>query len=154
MALDELLGKQPQQRGLARSGVAEHEQVGVGASEIERHRRQVALTMKFDMGQSTLSTLVKQTQGSGDDLGQLIRQLVVAAAPLEGRFNGAGRAAFDSFKSRTDQITADLNGALAAIVGGQSGMDNAFGTGDTEMSDNARSTEAGADFSSARFGSR
>lgn len=109
--------------------------------------------MKFDMGASTLSTLVKQTQGSGDDLGALIRQLVVAAAPLEGRFNGAGRVAFDSFKARTDQITADLNGALSAIVGGQSGMDNAFVTGDSEMSDNARSTESGADFAGARFSS-
>ena len=31
--------------------------------------------MKFDMGSQTLSTLVKQTQGSSDDLGALIKQL-------------------------------------------------------------------------------
>ena len=64
--------------------------------------------MKFDMGASTLSTLSKQTQGSSDDLGALIRQLIAAAEPLEGRFNGAGRAAFDSFKARADEITAEL----------------------------------------------
>jgi hypothetical protein len=107
--------------------------------------------MKFDMGASTLSTLTQQTQGSSDDLGGLIRQLVVAAAPLEGRFNGAGRAAFDSFKSRTDEITAELNMSLGAIIRGQSGMDTSFVTGDIEMSDNARSAEGSASFDSARF---
>jgi hypothetical protein len=107
--------------------------------------------MKFDMGASTLSTLTQQTQGSSDDLGGLIRQLVVAAAPLEGKFNGAGRAAFDSFKSRTDEITAELNMSLGAIIRGQSGMDTSFVTGDIEMSDNARSAEGSASFDSARF---
>lgn len=108
--------------------------------------------MKFDMGQETLSALNKQTSGSSDELGQLIRQLVDAAAPLEGKFNGAGRAAFDGFKARSDEITAELNGSLGAILGGQSGMDTAFGQGDTEMADNARSTEGSANFSAARFG--
>jgi hypothetical protein len=107
--------------------------------------------MKFDMGATTLSTLTQQTQGSSDDLGALIRQLVAAAAPLEGKFNGAGRAAFDSFKSRTDEITAELNISLGAIVRGQSGMDTSFVTGDIEMSDNARSAEGSANFDSARF---
>lgn len=110
--------------------------------------------MKFDMGSSTLSSLTKQTQGSSDDLGTLIRQLVEAATPLEGKFNGAGRAAFDGFKARADQITADLNGALSAILGGQAGMDSAFGQGDSEMSDNASSAQASANFDAARFGAR
>ena len=110
--------------------------------------------MKFDMGASTLSTLTQQTQGSSDDLGALIRQLVAAAAPLEGNFNGAGRAAFDSFKARTDEITAELNSSLGAILGGQSGMDTAFGQGDVEMSDNARSAEGSANFDAARFAGR
>ena len=72
--------------------------------------------MKFDMGSTTLQTLTQQTQGSSDDLGTLITRLIAAAAPLEGSFNGAGRAAFDSFKARADQITADLNSALGAIL--------------------------------------
>lgn len=110
--------------------------------------------MKFDMGASTLSTLSKQTQGSSDDLGALIRQLIAAAEPLEGRFNGAGRAAFDSFKARADEITAELNSSLRAILGGQSGMDTAFGQGDTEMADNAGSAQASANFDAARFGAR
>jgi uncharacterized protein YukE len=102
--------------------------------------------VKFDMGQATLSTLAKSTQGSSDDLGSLIKQLIDAAAPLEGKFNGAGRAAFDSFKGRADQI--------AAVLGGQTGMDSAFGQGDTEMSDNARTTEQSANFDAARFSAR
>ena len=103
------------------------------------------------MGNTVLQTLTQQTQGSSDDLGTLINRLIAAATPLEGSFNGAGRAAFDSFKSRADQITADLNGALGAIVGGQSGMDTAFTQGDTEMADNATSTQGSANFDAARF---
>lgn len=110
--------------------------------------------MKFDMGASTLSTLVKSSQGSSDDLGQLIKQLVAASAPLEGKFNGAGRAAFDSFKSRTDEVSADLNSSLGAIIGGQSGMDTSFSQGDTEMSDNARTSQSSANFDAARFAAR
>lgn len=110
--------------------------------------------MKFDMGAATLSSLTKQTQGSSDDLGALVKSLVTAAAPLEGNFNGAGRAAFDSFKSRSDSITAELNGSLGAILGGQTGMDTAFTQGDTEMADNARNTQGSANFDAARFGAR
>ncbi|SFT31958.1 hypothetical protein SAMN04487982_1301, partial [Streptomyces sp. ok210] len=47
--------------------------------------------MKFDMGAQVLSSLTSKSRGSSDDLGSLIRQLVQAAAPLEGKFNGAGR---------------------------------------------------------------
>lgn len=110
--------------------------------------------MKFDMGSSTLSALTKQSQGHSDDLGSLIQQLITAAEPLQGKFNGAGRAAFDSFKSRSDEITSELNGSLRAILGGQSGMDSAFGQGDTEMSDNATSAQGSANFDAARFGAR
>jgi uncharacterized protein YukE len=108
--------------------------------------------MKFDMGAQTLSTLTQQTQASSEDLGTLIRQLIAAAEPLEGNFNGAGRAAFDSFKTNADTITADLNSALGAILGGQSGMNQAFGQGDTEMADNASTAGGSANFDAARFG--
>lgn len=107
--------------------------------------------MKFDMGAQTLSTLVHRTHGASDDLGGLIRQLIAAAEPLEGRFNGAGRAAFDNFKVHADEITAELNSSLGAIVGGQSGMDRSFTHGDVEMSDNTTSTQSAANFDMARF---
>jgi hypothetical protein len=110
--------------------------------------------VKFDMGASTLSSLTKQTQGSSDDLGSLIRQLIAAAEPLEGKFNGAGRAAFNSFKARADEITGALNSSLGAILGGQSGMDTSFQQGDTEMADNATSAQGSANFDAARFGAR
>ncbi|GAB7031279.1 hypothetical protein AB0G35_36150 [Streptomyces sp. NPDC021749] len=110
--------------------------------------------MKFDMGAQTLSTLRSQSQGSSTELGTLIRQLVQAAQPLEGKFNGAGKAAFDSFKSHADEITASLNSALAAIVGGQSGMESAFSTGVQEQADNARSQMSAANFDAARFSGR
>jgi len=107
--------------------------------------------MKFDMGAQTLSSLSRQTQGATDDLGTLIRQLVAAVDPLEGNFNGAGRQAFDGFKANADAITTELNASLTAILGGQGGMDVAFGQGDTEMSDNASTAQGSANFDAARF---
>jgi uncharacterized protein YukE len=108
--------------------------------------------MKFDMGAQTLTALGQQTQGASDDLGSLIQQLIAAAEPLEGNFNGAGRAAFDSFKANADSITAELNGALSAILGGQTGMNQSFSQGDTEMADNSTSAAGSANFDAARFG--
>ncbi|MEU6260382.1 hypothetical protein [Streptomyces sp. NPDC047043] len=110
--------------------------------------------MKFDMGSTTLSELGKNTVGSSDDLGTLIKWLIQAAEPLEGKFNGAGKAAFDRFKVHADEITNDLNGALGAILGGQSGMDTAFGSGDVELGDNAHQNMGAANFDAARFGAR
>lgn len=107
--------------------------------------------MKFDMGDQTLAVLGKSTAGSSDDLGALIHLLIQAAEPLEGKFNGAGKVTFDSFKDRADEITADLNGALASILGGQVGMDNAFGSGDQEQADNAYQHMGLANFEAARF---
>lgn len=109
--------------------------------------------MKFDMGSDTLATLTTQTDGSHQDLGSLVLQLVDASAPLEGKFSGAGKAKFDEFKMRSDQIAGDLNNALAAIVGGQAGMDTAFQTGDMESSDNAAQAIGSANFDAARFSS-
>lgn len=107
--------------------------------------------MKFDMGAQTLSNLQRDSRGSSDDLGSLIRQLVDAATPLEGKFNGTGRAMFDQFKQQADRITADLNGSLSAILGGQSGMDSAFSSGDQEQGDNAKQQMGAANFDAARF---
>ncbi|WP_136312969.1 hypothetical protein [Actinomyces procaprae] len=109
--------------------------------------------MKFDMGASTLTTLTKQTSSSNEDLGALVKELVVAAEPLEGRFNGSGRAAFDGFKARTDEVSAELNASLAAVLGGIRGMDTAFMQGEQEMTDSTRAAEGSVNFDSARFGS-
>ena len=110
--------------------------------------------MKFDMGSTTLSELGKSTVGSGEDLGSLIQLLIQAAEPLEGKFNGAGKAAFDTFKVNADEITNALNSSLSAILGGQSGKDTAFGSGDLELEDNANQNMGAANFDAARFGAR
>jgi uncharacterized protein YukE len=109
---------------------------------------------KFDMGSNTLTTLTKQTGSANQDLGALVKRLIEAARPLEGRFNGAGKAAWDSFKARGDQIAADLNGALSAINTGQSGMNTAFIEGETEQADNATRLQSTANFDAARFSAR
>ncbi|MCW2916412.1 MAG: hypothetical protein JWN52_4480 [Actinomycetia bacterium] len=107
--------------------------------------------MKFDMGSATLTQLSQKTQGSGDELGALIKQLVVAAQPLEGRFNGAGKAAFDNFKAHADEITGELSSALHSILGGQRGMDRSFITGESVMAEEAAKTMGAAPFDAARF---
>jgi uncharacterized protein YukE len=117
------------------------------------HRREES-PVRFDVGSQTLSTLTRQTQGASGDLGALIKQLIAAAQPLEGRFNGAGKAAFDSFKARSDEITADLNSSLSAILGGVHGMDTAFIQGETEMADNSKTGLGAANFDAGRFGTR
>lgn len=108
--------------------------------------------MKFAMGAETLSVLTKKTSSSSDDLGALVKELAAAAEPLQGTFNGAGRAAFDAFKGETDRIAVELNGALSAVLQGISGMDRAFVEGDGQMADETRSTQGAASFDAARFG--
>ncbi|WAP51105.1 hypothetical protein OL239_14615 [Arthrobacter sp. ATA002] len=109
--------------------------------------------MKFDMGSHTLGTLTQHTGSSNEDLGQLVRSLVQAVAPLEGKFNGSGRVRFDEFKARTDEVANELNGSLAAILMGQSEMDRSFQMGDQEAADNAQQQQGAASFDAARFGS-
>lgn len=109
--------------------------------------------MKFAMGSDVLSTLTKKTSTSNEDLGALVRELAAAAEPLEGKFNGAGRAAFDRFKGETDRIAAELNGALSAVLTGIAGMDRSFVEGDSQMADETRAAESSSSFDAARFGS-
>lgn len=109
--------------------------------------------MKFDMGASTLSTLNQQTTGSNDELSTLVHQLIDSVAPLQGKFNGSGRAAFDTFKARADEITGDLNRALSAIGQGQSEMNLTTQTGDQQTADNASRNQGAANFDAARFSS-
>lgn len=109
--------------------------------------------MKFAMGSDVLTTLTKKTSTSGEDLGTLVKALAEAAEPLQGKFNGAGRAAFDKFKGETDSIAIELNAALNAVLTGIAGMDRSFQEGDQQMADETRSTEGVTAFDAARFGS-
>lgn len=109
--------------------------------------------MKFAMGAETLSVLTKQTSSSHEDLGSLVKALFAAAEPIQGKFNGAGRGAFDVFKAHTDEIANELNSALAGVLGGIQGQDVSFGQGDQEMAEQTTAAQAGAGFDAARFGS-
>lgn len=110
--------------------------------------------MKFAMGSDVLGTLTKKTSSSNEDLGALVRELAAAAEPLQGKFNGAGRAAFDRFKAETDRISVDLNQALSSVLTGIAGMDRSFLEGDQQMADETRATEAATAFDAARFSAR
>lgn len=108
--------------------------------------------MKFQMGAEVLNQLTKKTSTAGEDLGQLVRELAQAAEPLENRFNGSGRAAFDRFKANSESISVELNQALAGVLQGISGMDVTFVQGDDEMTSETTQTEGSVSYESARFG--
>lgn len=110
--------------------------------------------MKFDMRAATPADLTSQRQAVSAALDQLIQQLIAATAPLEGGFRGAGRAAFDAFKQRSAQVTADLHSSLAAIIGGQPGVHTTSGQGDQEPANSGHTSQSGATFQAARFASR
>ena len=107
--------------------------------------------MTFDMGAQTLSQLTTATSSAHDDLGANVRALYDAAAPLEGKFNGEGRAAFDRFKAETDKVATELNAALAAVLGGIDGQNAAFLDGEQQMADETGAAYSGAAFDAARF---
>ncbi|HZA03279.1 MAG TPA: hypothetical protein VE617_01845 [Propionibacteriaceae bacterium] len=107
--------------------------------------------MKFDMGAETLGQLTKQTSSAGDDLGALVKELFRAADPIQDKFQGAGRAAFDRFKGETDTIAAELNGALFSVLAGIDGQNVAFLQGEEQMVSETSTAQSGAGFESARF---
>lgn len=109
--------------------------------------------MTFDMGAQTLSRLTTATSSAHDDLGANVRALYDAAAPLESRFNGEGRAAFDRFKTDTDRIATELNTALAAVLAGIDGQNVAFLDGEQQMAQETGSAHSGAGVDAARFSS-
>lgn len=108
--------------------------------------------MKFAMGADTLGQLGKRTGSASQDLGAQVKALLAAAETLQGKFNGAGRVAFDRFKAQSDQVANELNAALAAVLSGIGGMDTAFGQGDQQMADDATQAAGTVNFDAARFG--
>ncbi|MEU4191510.1 hypothetical protein AB0E69_06410 [Kribbella sp. NPDC026611] len=107
---------------------------------------------RWKMERDTLSDLAKKTSGNTQNLGGLVKQLVQAATPLEGKMAGAGKQMFDSFKSQVDGIANDLNAGLASINSAQSGMDTAYRQGEQDMAQNAKKAQGAADFNAAKFG--
>jgi uncharacterized protein YukE len=107
--------------------------------------------MKFDMGATALPTLGNETENSSGQLVQLVNQLVRSVEPLEGKFNGRGRAAFQHFKNNTDEIAAALGVALSRIREGQAGMQEAFFTGDEHLESAANKAMGAQNFDAARF---
>ena len=105
------------------------------------------------MGADTLTTLSKKTGGASQDLGAQVKALVQAAEPLQGKFNGQGRAAFDRFKGQSDEVANELNASLSAVLTGIGGMNTAFGTGDQQMADEQQQAAGSVNFDAARFGS-
>ncbi len=107
------------------------------------------MATKFAMEADVLSVLGQKTTVESDDLGTLVRQLAEAAEPLEGTFNGSAKGAFNSFKTRTDEVAAQLNNALAGIVSSISGQNMAFMTASEDGASEHRTNESGASFEAA-----
>lgn len=83
---------------------------------------------RWDMSQGVFDKSAKATAGRTLDLGGLVKQLVAAAEPLEGKFSGDGKRMFDVFKVNVDQTAADLNAGMAHLAIGQKGVGTAVTT--------------------------
>lgn len=105
--------------------------------------------MKFAMEADALQVLGRKTATESDDLALLVRNLLEAAEPLEGTFNGTAKGAFNSFKSRTDEISSVLSNALVGITESISGQNLAFVTAADEGADVHQSAEGAANFAGA-----
>lgn len=115
------------------------------------------IRVKFSMEADVLSVMGQKTATQSDDLGDMVRRLLAAAEPLQGKFNGAAKAAFNNFKARTDEVADSLNAALAGIGVSIGEQNKAFVTADTEGSDLHRTAAGSADFAGAdvsRFAGR
>jgi len=107
--------------------------------------------MKFMMEEDALRVLGQKTTGAGDDLAALVRQFAQAAEPLQGKFAGSGKAAFDQFKAEADDIAVELNRALNAVLQGISGQETAFGQGMDDITTTQHQANTAADIDAARF---
>jgi uncharacterized protein YukE len=108
--------------------------------------------MKFAMGADVLTSLTKKTSASADELGATVRQLSQVTEKIEGRVNGATRAAFDAFQAQSEEIAVELTAALRGVLAGVSAMDKSFAEGDQEMADQTRQAQGSVSFDAARFG--
>jgi hypothetical protein len=109
------------------------------------------MSVKYNMQADTLGTLTTKTVTSHENLGQLVKDLFVAADDLNNRVNGMGRAAFDTFKASTDGVAHELNTALASVLEGVKGQDRSFKQGDAQIADDMHAAHSRANFPSARF---
>ncbi|MEI2730774.1 MAG: hypothetical protein V9G08_01965 [Dermatophilaceae bacterium] len=105
--------------------------------------------MKFAMEADALIQHGQKTESEHGDLSALIRDLVASADPIMKDFNGPGRAAFNTFKSKADSIGAELNGALAGILRSVGEQNNAFVAAAEESQNLYDSGMAGANFDAA-----
>lgn len=96
------------------------------------------------MGSETLTQLTRHTSTAHDELTASVHKLAAAADPLEGRFNGSARGAFDRFKYGADEIANRLNLALASVLAGVDGQNVSFLEGEQEMSDQTNAAYAGS----------
>lgn len=108
--------------------------------------------MKFAMGADVLSTLTKKTTTSSDELAATVRKLAAVSEQVEGRVNGAGRAAFDAFQAQAEGIAVELTAALRGVLAGISEMDRSFVQGDQQIADEITQARSSSAFDAARFG--
>jgi uncharacterized protein YukE len=109
--------------------------------------------MKFAMGADVLGSLTKKTSTATDELGATVKQLAAITERVEGKVNGAARAAFDQFQAQAEEIAVELTMALRGVLTGVSTMDKTFGEGDQTMADETRRAQSSVSFDAARFGS-
>ncbi|NLS09979.1 hypothetical protein HGQ17_08205 [Nesterenkonia sp. MY13] len=92
-------------------------------------------TIRFDMEEDILERQMNRSSTESEELNRAIENFKAAAAPLEGKFNGSAKAAFNNFKVRTDEISTTLNNALVGICQSIEGQNTSFRSGVSDATD-------------------
>lgn len=112
---------------------------------------------RWDMAQGAFDVSARSTAGRTGDLGGLVKALVAAAAPLEGKFQGEGKRMFDLFKNNVDQTVAALNAGMGHLATGQKGIGTAMSQAEAEQVSAGKQAQGSADAQGAaarRFSGR
>jgi uncharacterized protein YukE len=107
---------------------------------------------RWKMEKTALGDLAKLTGTGTQDLGKLVKDLVLAAEPLKGKMEGDGLKAFQNLKDNVDSIADALNGKLGTIAQAQQAMAKTFEGGMGEIANTANQAQKSGDFDAARFG--
>ena len=106
---------------------------------------------EIDFNRDLFTGNIKKTDSSIEDLGALIKQLLDAVRPLEGKFKGQGNESFQSLHLKADEVSRLVKKGMESFNEGQSGVSNAVFQGDEAMSDAAQNQMSASQFDSTKF---
>lgn len=106
---------------------------------------------EIDVNRDLITGSINKTDASIEDLESLIRQLLDAVKPLEGKFKGQGNESFQSLHLKADEVSRLVKKSMSSFNEGQSGVSNAVFQGDEAMSDAVQAQMRASNFDGTKF---